>query len=247
MIDTTLSKSRILVTGAGSGLGKYIAQRLDCVALIRDNRKEILTKYKTKPFDVIIHCAFNSSKDVRGYYDYVQDNIFLTKDLTLLPHHKFIFISSVDIYREEESSYKTSKLMAESIVENLGSRSLILRCGAILGETMRKNTLLKIAEDEVPETSLSKESTFNYVLQEDILDFIGTAYQNNYNGIVDFVSAGNISLDKVAKLLKKDVEFGSYTYESPAIPNQELVTVFPKAALTSENNIQRFLRNYNNG
>ena len=29
------------------------------------------TKYKTKPFDLIIHCAFNSSKDTNNYYGLV--------------------------------------------------------------------------------------------------------------------------------------------------------------------------------
>ena len=62
MTDTMLSGNRILVTGAGSGLGKYIASQIECVAMTRENCQEVLTKYKTKPFDLIIHCAFNAPR-----------------------------------------------------------------------------------------------------------------------------------------------------------------------------------------
>jgi nucleoside-diphosphate-sugar epimerase len=245
MTDTTLSGNRVLVTGAGSGLGKYIASQINCVALTRDNCQEILAKYKTRPFDLIIHCAFNSSKYTNDYYGLVEDNIFLTRSVSLIPHHKFVFLSSVDVYRDVESLYKTTKLMAESIVQKLTRRPLVLRCGAILGEAMRKNSLRKIIEDEKPELSLSGDSTFNYILQKDILSFIETAYRNKYSGVIDFVSSGNINLSQVADLLGKEVKFGNYIYKTPNLPNQELVEVFPTAALSSENNIQRYLGNNN--
>ena len=243
MTDTMLSGNRILVTGAGSGLGKYIASQIECVAMTRENRQEILAKYKRKPFDLIIHCAFNSSKSTKNYYKLVEDNIFLTKNISLIPHHKFVFLSSVDIYRDEESLYKTTKLMAESVVMKLTTRPLILRCGAILGDTMRKNNFQKIIEDQSPEVSLSAMSTFNYILQEDILSFIDESYRNKYTGIVDFVSSGNITFGQVAEVLKKDVKFGDYTYETPKLPNQTLVQVFPPAAFSSRENIQRYLEN----
>ena len=245
MTDTTLSGSRVLVTGAGSGLGKYIASQIECVAMTRENCQEILSKYKTKPFDLIIHCAFNSTKDTNDYYGLLEDNVFLTRSVSLLPHHKFVFLSSIDVYRDESSLYKTTKLMAESIVKRLTTRTLILRCGAILGETMRKNNFRKIIEDENPEVSLSGKSTFNYILQEDILSFIKMSYMSKYNGIVDFISSGNVDFKQVADLLKKEVKFGEYTYKTPNLPNQELVEVFPTAALSSEDNIRRYLRNRN--
>ena len=243
MTGTTLSENRVLVTGAGSGLGKYIASQIECVAMTRENCQKILTEYKTKPFDLIIHCAFNSSKDTNNYYGLVDDNIFLTKNVSLIPHHKFVFLSSIDIYREEESLYKTTKLMAESIVRKLTTRPLILRCGAILGETMRKNNFQKIIEDTSPEVSLSEKSSFNYVLQEDILSFIQESFRNKYTGIIDFVSSGNISFHQIAQMLGKQVKFGKYTYETPILPNQSLVQVFPTAAFSSKENIQRYLGN----
>ena len=139
MTDTTPSRNKILVTGANSGLGKFIASQIDCDTLTRSNSHSFLGQVQVPSYDVIIHCAFNSKKDVKNYYDIVQDNIFLTKDLCQISHKKFVFLSSVDVYEEENNLYKTSKLMSESIVKNLATKPLILRCSAILGKTMRKN------------------------------------------------------------------------------------------------------------
>ena len=65
-----------------------------------------------------------------------------------LSHTKFVFLSSIDVYREEDSIYKMTKLMAESIVSKEASNALILRASAIVGPAMRKNSLVKIIEDK---------------------------------------------------------------------------------------------------
>ena len=238
MTDTTPLQNKVLVTGANSGLGKYIASQIDCAILTRENSKSVLDK----TYDTIIHCAFNSRKNVNDYYEIVRDNIFLTKDLCKVPHNKFVFISSIDVYQEEDNLYKTSKLMAESIVNKLATNSLTLRCSAILGETMRKNNFRKIIEDVDPKLSLSGESSFNYILQEDILNFLNIAIKINYNGIVDFVSSTNITLKEVSDLLEKKGDFGSYVYRTPELSSESLASVFPPAALTSKQNVKRYLK-----
>ena len=96
---------------------------------------------------------------------------------------------------------------------------------------------------QLREVSLSEKSTFNYVLQEDILSFIQESFRNKYTGIIDFVSSGNISFHQIAQMLGKQVKFGKYTYETPILPNQSLVQVFPTAAFSSKENIQRYLGN----
>ena len=90
-----LSNKRILVTGTNSGLGKFIAYSFEsCLCLTRENKDEIIKECKENPVDVIIHSAFNSSRYVRNYDDYFEDNIFLTEELLDLPHEKFIYIST---------------------------------------------------------------------------------------------------------------------------------------------------------
>ena len=238
MTDTTPLQNRVLVTGTNSGLGKYIASQIDCTVLTRENSESVLNK----SYDTIIHCAFNSRKNVNDYYDIVRDNIFLTKNLCQIPHNKFVFISSIDVYQKEDNIYKTSKLMSESIVNKMATKPLILRCSAILGETMRKNNFRKIVEDVDPDLSLSGESSFNYILQEDILNFINIALKKNYNGIVDFISATNITLQEIADLLEKKVNFGSYVYKTPELSSESLASVWPPAVLTSKQNVKRYLK-----
>lgn len=238
MTDITPSQNRVLVTGTNSGLGKYIASQINCSMLTRENSEAVLNE----TYDTIIHCAFNSRKNVNDYYDVVRDNIFLTKDLCKVPHNKFVFISSVDVYQEEDNLYKTSKLMAESIVNKMSTNPLTLRCSAILGGTMRKNNFRKVIEDSDPNLSLSGESSFNYILQEDILNFLNIAIKINYNGIVDFVSSANITLQEVADLLEKKVSFGKYVYKTPELSSESLASVFPPATLTSKQNVKRYLK-----
>ncbi len=123
----------ILVTGSNSGLGKYIHNSTGAIGLKRDTSEEEIEKIRKSPIDFIIHCAFNSQRDVDtdSVYDYLEDNILLTKQLVSFPHRKFIFISSVDVYppnaayhTEDEKIdidsvkgiYGLTKLMSESIV-----------------------------------------------------------------------------------------------------------------------------------
>ena len=238
MTDITPSQNKILVTGTNSGLGKYIASQINCTVLTREDNESVLDK----SYDTIIHCAFNSRKNINDYYDIVRDNIFLTKDLCKVPHNKFVFISSIDVYREEDSLYKISNLMAESIVNKMATNPLTLRCSSILGETMRKNNFRKIIEDVDPKLSLSGKSSFNYILQEDILNFLNIAIKKDYNGIVDFVSSTNITLQEISDLLEKKVNFGSYVYKTPELSSESLASVFPPAALTSKQNVKRYLK-----
>jgi hypothetical protein len=107
---------------------------------------------------------------------------------------------------------------------------------------MRKNSLLKILEDDSPSLSLSENSTFNYVLQSDILSMIQVSAKNSYSGIIDFVASRNIRLKDIANHFSKTVNFGDYFYETPIISNRNLQEKFPTAWYTSLGNIERFIK-----
>ena len=79
---------RFLITGVGSGLGKYLLDHIpNSVGLKRGEFN--LIKYKD--FDTIIHCAFNKENIITDYKKYLEDNIFLTQKLLQLKYKKFIF------------------------------------------------------------------------------------------------------------------------------------------------------------
>jgi len=201
---------KYLVTGSGSGLGKYLYDELpDSVGLTRKTHGKIPSKY-----DTIIHCAFNKiTPNTEEMYDYINDNLFLTK--SLLEHFKykyFIYISSIDVYKPiaEQTSYSTFKRYAEALVSHFPN-TLILRLPVILGNTMKPNHLTRMINDKKPKLTLSSASTFNYILYKDVLELV-EGEKDLLTGTYDLVAKDNVQLGEVAKELNKKVEFGSFVY-----------------------------------
>ena len=223
---------KIIVTGANSGLGKSLWEALqqsptetEVRALTRSNRRSEIDRAKSLGgVDTIIHAAFGGQGgyeqfDIEDHYKYVDDNILLTKELLDIPHKRFIYISSLVVYETEHNNYKTTKLYCESMVQKLSSNHLILRCPAILNKHMRKNNLIKILDDDTPTLSLTADSTFNYVSDVDITNFIEDP---NWYGVVDFVSSKNIELGEIQDMIGKQVHFGKYKFTTPEIKSSYL-------------------------
>ena len=159
---------KILVTGCGSGLGKYISKSIRCIKVTRSNRKAIIEKYRSTGVDLIIHCAFGGQggyeqNNIDDYFKYVDDNILFTNELTQIPHKKIVYISSLAVYEKKYMNYKHTKLYAESIVNTLGNNALILRCPAMLGKYMKPNNVYKLIKNKECKLSLTKDSNFNYI------------------------------------------------------------------------------------
>lgn len=240
-------KNNILITGTSSGLGKYLSQNLGCVALTRENKAQVLLDYRNNCFDAIVHCAFNPERKVSDWYQYLQDNILLTKELAMLPHKKFIYFSSIDIYRDENTNYKLTKLMAESVVQKMATSPLILRCSAILGETMRPNSLAKLLFEKNAKLSLASLSSFNYILQSDILEAVSKAVHTEIEGVVDFVSSTDVFLSDVDEMYGSEASFGSYVYMTPRLSNAKITKLSPKVNKTSEEVIVEYYNELKHG
>ena len=74
---------KFLITGIGSGLGKYLFENLpNSIGLSRDTFNLI----KNEDYDTIIHCAFNKENNITDYFKYLEDNIFLTQNLLKLKY-----------------------------------------------------------------------------------------------------------------------------------------------------------------
>jgi nucleoside-diphosphate-sugar epimerase len=252
---------RILTTGINSGIGKYIYEKLGGLALTRSTTLEEWKELKNKGADIIIHCAFNSQKTVntQTLYQYLNDNVLLTKELALIPHKKFIFMSSIDVYptnigphSEEEvlnidlklGMYGITKLMSEAIIKNFCNNYLILRASALLGKYSRKNSLIRMIEDKECKLTLSSNSIFNYVLYPDMLNFIKFSIDNDLKGIYNTVSAENITLSEIAYMLQKDISWGEYFYNcgEGEIDNKKSSSFFTPFKKTSKEVILQFIR-----
>lgn len=258
--------TKFLITGHKSGLGRYLYEYFgglpagrQVLGFERNMPPEKFEQIRSEGVDVVIHSAAQPPRTVtlNSLYPFIDDNVLLTERVARVRHEKFIFISSVDVYpktpgphnEEEDISldpitnfYAATKLMSEAIVMKMCPNYLILRCVALLGTYSRQNSLLKIAEEENPVLTLAASSVINYILHKQVADFIKHAIENNLRGVYNLASTENITLARVADLLKKKVRFGSYSYVVGDISNRKISKVFPSFNTTSENIVREFIK-----
>lgn len=246
------TKDKYLISGSSSGLGKYLHDQLGGSVFNR-------TGANVEEAEIIIHCAVNRAKEVdsKNFYQYLSDNVFLTKKIAKIPHKKFIYISSVDVYpknNEKHSEdevidvdqvsgiYAITKLMSESIIQNFSPNYLILRCSSLLGRDARENSLVKIIKEENPILTLSSESVFNFILHKDVLEFVSAAIEEDLQGVYNLVSEENITLLEIVRSLKKEVIFGSYFYNVGHIDNKKVRKVLQNFKKNSKEVIKEFMK-----
>ncbi len=256
-------ESNILVTGAGSGLGKGLCDYFKGVGFLRTTPfAKVMDQANHRPFRAIIHAAFNPRQDITSaeLSSYLNDTILLTKKLLQIPHQHFIFISSGDVYpkesegvhREEDdislqdvdSIYGIAKLISESMIKEEAKKFLILRPTALLGHSMRKNSLIKILTEEHTTLTLSGQSTFNYVLHSDLIEFVEKALNLQLTGTYNIAASSNVSLGEAADFFKRPVHFGKYIYRTGHISNDKAVSVLSHFNKTSLENIVFYREKY---
>lgn len=250
---------KFLITGYKSGLGRYLYEYFGGIGLDRNMLPSEFEHISSEGVDVIIHCASQPPRTLTltSLYPFIDDNVLLTERVVGIHHKKFIFISSVDVYPKNSSShneekdipldsitnlYAITKLMSESIVMKMCPNYLILRCAGLLGIYSRQNSLIKIAEEENPVLTLNADSVMNYILHRQVAEFIKYAIENNLSGIYNAASSQNITLARVANLLKKKVNFGSSSYSVGEISNRKISKVSSSFARTSEEIVEQFIK-----
>jgi len=247
----------ILVTGINSGLGKYLHGNIKAYGFSRETDIE---STKQRKFKTIIHCAYNKTRDIdnTNFYKYLYDNVLLTYELTKIPHDKFIYISTVDVYpktgqlckeddvikvKDIDNIYGITKLMSEQIVVKNCRNYLILRPTALLGPYIKSNALTKLIDNDMKTFKLSSGSQFNYVLHKDILKFIKLAIKDNLKGIYNLSSKGNLSLFEIAKIVGKDcAHCGTYLYWIGNIDNSKITKIFPNFNKQTKNIIKQYIK-----
>lgn len=247
---------KLLITGARSGLGKHLLEFFDGIPFTRDTSQREFNNLKKIGIDIIIHAAFNSNQlvNTNNLYSYTKDNVLLTAKLLDIPHQKFIYISTVDVYpndhrKHQENEvidissvsgiYAITKLISESLVRQ-SSNYLILRCATLIGKSSRKNSLIKIIEEKSPNLTLSPNCSFNYIHHWDVSNFIKLAIKKDLRGIYNLASSTNITLSQVAKILKKNIRFGDHKYDVGNINNSKAAAIYPNFKKTSQKVISEF-------
>lgn len=246
------------VTGTRSGLGKFLQEELKAVGFARGDILANIQNNTQSPFDSIIHCAFNVNPNLtsRHLETYLSDNLLLIQQLLEIPHKKFIFISSADVYPQGRTTiwkeddefaidkirgvYALTKLMAEALVKNKSQNYLILRPTALLGNYSRPNSLIKILNGNSISLTLNGESNFNYILHQDVLQFIQKAFTSDLCGTFNLAASTSISLNEVANFFNRDVQFGSYVYQVANLCNKKVIGYCDVFSNSSLDNIKRY-------
>jgi nucleoside-diphosphate-sugar epimerase len=243
---------RILISGTASGLGAALHKRFGGEAY---SRTSPLAPSGT--FDMIVHCAVDTAKTVThdSIESYFRNNVELTRRLLALRHGRFVFISTVDVYPKslalcsEDAAinahdisgvYGIAKFYSEALVRQSGASPLILRASALLGPSMRDNSLTRMLKAPGATIGLSAASTFNYILHDDIGDLIEAANREGARGIVNACSAAPVTLQRIADAFECGTAFGDFVYATPPLSNQRAAALVPGLARTSLETVTLF-------
>lgn len=253
---------RTLVTGTTSGLGRYLYTAMGGLKFVRNAHAENRTATLDTEYDVIIHCAFNATTNVDyikmpGYLD---DMVGLTERLTELSHRVFVFISTVDVYPQDNSvhtedellclhtprtGYAACKLLSEAIVMERCREFIILRPTTLLGIHARMNNLMRVLSDDQSPLTLSAESEFNCVLHEDVSEFIQTCLADGHRGVFNLASSGeSVRLAEVATRWGRNPQFGNFVYRCVRVDNGKAKSILPAFRNTTWNVIQQFSKRW---
>ena len=250
----TLESLKILTTGSRRGFGNFIAKELNTYSFDRNSKLNELDKN----FDVIIHCASNPSKNIlsNNFYKFSYDNFFLTTELLKLNFKHFIFISSIGIYPQSNGIYNEKskfvvktrnfyeffKIMNENYIQQSSKKFTTLRVAGLLHKSSRENSIQKIISNKNKTISLSSRSTLNYILYEDLLNFIKIVIRKKKLGTFNITASENIKLIDLKNYLKSDnIKFGDYDYITPKIDNTKARKEYDNLKLTTYQNIKKYL------
>ena len=249
----------ILVTGAGSGLGRFLCERLGGIAVTRDQPLSTAAN-PDSPYDAIIHCAFDMRRELEldDLDSYLADTIDLTRAALEVPHRTFIFMSSIDLYpvddcsHDEESHipvssttnpYVFSKMATENIVRKSSADFLILRLGMLLGPYMRPNNLTRVIRGDPGAMTLSRDSEFYITPYEDVADVIRMALKDGLTGTLNAMLVPKVSLGALAETFDAKVTFGDFLYSPAIVSNKRIAGLCPSFTQSPIAAIKAFAEN----
>ena len=200
------TERRILVSGTSSGLGKYIKEAT-CNSEIYI-RKASISGY-VRNYDLIIHTACGQKREEESKSEYIKTQINYYKNISNIEHHKFVYISSIDVNKIEDNPYAEAKRQIERMITNDNPGNLVIRPGLLIGSGMRYNTLAKIFLEKKPKFSLSKESYFYITYYESILKIA----LSDYSGIWTVCTSERLNLGETSRKLDCNARWGNYDYK----------------------------------
>ena len=223
------------ISGSSSGLGAGLKRIFGGEPLDRAN----LGKYKHTHFNTIIHAGFERFDKSKNHKNYQKDAVQLAKTLLKLNYDRFIFISTVECNDPYlRTPYVETKKEIERLVQSECNIYQILRLPSLYGLEMKLNQIYRIATENNPTLTLSKDSSFSLISYEDVAEFIS---QEGASCEICSLMSESLSLDHIANYFSTKPTWGSYKYET-RIPTG-IQTIYSK--LQSLERFQKFIRDIN--
>ena len=243
--------TKVLVSGASSGLGKYLAEELDADTYCRNS------ELACGEYDVVVHNAWDTQRRDPCTFTYFTYAQALFNKLVCVPHKKFIFLSSVEVYPKDHKDHKEYDedsaldnrdingvygITKFSIEQQLASHDncVIIRPSSLLGEYTRSgNNVSKIRDGKT--VRLNPFSILNFVLYEDILKFMQVAIEKDLKGIYNLISSNHLT---VSTIHHGAFEEDNYLYKLSKICNKKVQEFVPELSRSSEETYKLWLQKY---
>ena len=245
--------NNMIITGTGSGLGKYLRKYFEAYGLVRNSSLDLINNES-----VVVHCAYNNKKltNDKGLELY-EDNVLLTERILKKSPAILVYMSSIEVYLDKEKNnhedddlkdskysdlYAEYKYLSECLIKNYSTKNIIFRMPLLLDHESRDNTVKKVIDSYDGKLSLNEKSNFYCISYDDVAKTINDLLENNIFGTFNLCPNKKITLNQIKKLAQTDPRFGDYVYESPNIDNQKIKSVVKYFDKTSEDTVLEFLR-----
>jgi nucleoside-diphosphate-sugar epimerase len=255
---STRPKRALLVTGVRNGLGHAVHHALGGIGFVRGMALDDPVIRAAAPFDAIIHCAVNSAKYVSmaTAYGYMEDNLLLTQRLVDIPHRKFVFVSTLAVYpptgraiSEDEDvdlmaltgPYAFTKLFSDLYVQERANEPLVLRTTTLLGPAIRPSTVMRALTRRDCQLFLAPASRYNFVMHDDIVDFIVQAMDRGITGAFNIGSEGLVALSSIVDQLELSVRYGEHHYDIGPVDTRKAGARHPAFARPSWQTLNRYI------
>ena len=230
-------KNEYVVTGSSSGIGKFLKENLNALSYNRfDKNSDFINN---NPNQIIIHAAFNMNNKV--YSDdidqYIEDTYCLTKKILKIPNKRIVFISSIDVYPNDQldknedkkinlfetnNLYALSKLICENLIQMKSNKPIILRLGYLVGNYMRNSNVKKAILGGSQDLTISSDSYYNIITYKQVLEILKYLIDNNNHGIYNITSKSSVRLKEICDFYKTKATFGNYIYKSPSVSTKKI-------------------------
>lgn len=211
----------VLVTGAASGLGRFLHGALGGDGLTRENAGALLAGPGA---DLVVHCAPDAALAAR---------------LLALPHRRFVLASSIGVLGPRDP-YAAGKLAEEEAVLARARGPLVMRLGALLGADARPNSLSRLV-DGAPLT-VTAASSFSWLGHADVAAFLKAALERGLEGTYNVVPSRSATMAEAARALGLTPAWGTFEYRTPEADGSAARAVCPELSRTALENAVLFAR-----